>query len=240
MKSCSAAGQLSTFRPRCSVPEGARRLSLAGLPVSPRLKATLRRCGVRRLGDLRGRSEADLRIACRGERAFEELGRLLDWAAASSARLAQAGAPDSKGVDILAHLDRLLSALSRHEIEVLSLRYGNSAHGLTLRKLRAESGICASVASGMILRAVVRLRHRGGAQLQGQLERIAHTCLKAGLPLTCDIVRAWMGHRRGRFHYGPAFYMRLIAELSHGQVPVCPVGPHGGEHLRSGSPCSTR
>jgi hypothetical protein len=231
MKCTSAGTRRRPPAPWCLIPDDARKLSVASLSLSSRLHAALGSCGVKCLGDLRGRSEAEVREACGDQRTFEELKRFLSWTAVGSARLAAAGAPDSTGASILDHLDQLITSLSRREVAVLSLRYGGAHRMLTLRKLQTESGVSPPAASEMILRAIVRIRRVGGPELQSQIERVVDACLKAGCPLTQEIVRGWMGQRRRRFHYRPAFYVCLITELSHGRVPVWPVGQCPRDHV---------
>jgi hypothetical protein len=214
---------------RCCLPEEAGSLSVADLPVSSRLRIALKRSGVARLADLQGQEESELRQTCGNSRTFEELKRLIGWAVAGSARLAEAGAPNSQGSNIIDHLDELVSSLSPAEVQVLRLRYGCAEEeSLTLDTLGPRSGLCPAVASGMILKAVVRIRHLGGSELEAEVEGVASACLKAARPLTPEVVRSWMRKPLSGFRSGPAFYMRLIAELSHGRVPIWPMRQRHG------------
>ncbi len=214
---------------RYCLPEEAGSLSVAELPISSRLRIALTRSGVARLADLEGQNESELRRTCGNSRTFDELQRLIGWAVAGSARLAEAGAPNSQGANVIDHLDELVSRLSPAEVQVLRLRYGCvEEDSLTLDTLGPRSGFCPAVASGMILKAVVRIRHLGGSELEAEIEEVASACLKAARPLTPEVVRSWMRGPPSRFQCGPAFYMRLIAELSHGRVPVWPMRQRHG------------
>ena len=222
-----APSSVSGFRAvsgRCSVPESAQGLGLSDLPLSSRLKTALSRRGVGRLGDLDGRRQKELREACGDERTFEELTRLLDSVAAGSARLAEAGAPDSAGSNIIVRLEQLVSGLPAQERKTLALRYtGAEEERAASHRVAPRMGLGSATALGMVLRAVVRIRRQGGPELASQLERIADACLKSARPLTPEVIRGWMSVANQTFARSPAFYMRLMAELSHGKVPVWPV-----------------
>src|SRR5437588_9781784 len=70
------------------------------------------------------------------------------------------------------------------------------------------------------------MQQRGGPQLQERLKTLGGKCLSAVYPLTPQLLTRWLGPDASACRFSPAFYLRLLGEMS-ADLPAWPDGQKG-------------
>lgn len=208
-----------------TVSANSRDLIPSDLPISVRLEGVLAALGVRKLGDLTGKSYRDIVLMknC-GRKTITELRLLLERASAgefvaSPKELAKMG-----WADLPAQLDELVQELPKRVRQIAEARLGPpSKQAPTLEVVGTKFKLTRERVRQVMVLVSEDLLRAGGIRLKTQAQRIAAFCEESVCPLTPELLQRWVGGKKWNFQHDPAFYVRLMG-LIYSNLPVWPEG----------------
>jgi hypothetical protein len=211
------------------IAESIRSLQFADLPISQRLAGLMSKAGMRRVGDLSGRSQAELlNFSNCGRRTLREISTLISRAeqgefatAAWDARTAPAVLVRLLDAGIAKldnrHRNLLLDRIGARELPPQTLEQLGQREGLTRERIR-------QILERKILQAV---RKSAGPEIPALLLSVKQRCLSTLCPLTPELLSEWLNQQ----HFTPAYrgtaYLRLLMALEE-NMPAWPQGHDGG------------
>jgi hypothetical protein len=200
---------------RITVPPGVRNLNFCDLPVSVRLGNIVRKLKLTRLGDLNGVSLDELRNTrnC-GKKTASEIVHLVEKAVAGGFDAITETSVNWSPVALTSFLDTLISELPAHNVEVLELRLsGEKKQPPTLQFVGAEYNLTRERIRQIIEESTQQLRKLGSRRLDAYLLHVEKICRKWEV-LTPELYARWLGQNARLFRFSPAFYARLVCQLS--------------------------
>ncbi len=197
------------------IPQRARGWALFHLPLSVRLAGVLEQWGCRLLGDLHGKSLAELRRQknC-GRRSLNELHELIQRIQAGEFDQFMDASADFDLAYLIIKLNERIGNLPSRAREILFSRLG--AHGqapLTLEELGQRQGLTRERIRQLVNKVTERLRRESGPALASALSQIAVRCQSGVYPLTPDLLAHWLGAEVAICRFSLPFYLRLFSEF---------------------------
>jgi hypothetical protein len=214
------------------IPASLHNLSVSDLPLSVRLKGTLQRKRVRRLGDLQGVGVRDLKaIGNCGSKTILELAHLIEQA--TTGKFAPAGEVAWDPVEMVNTLDTLVADLPERNRKLLLLRLGGNTDQVpTLKELGATFLLTRERVRQIAARSIEAISMRGSRRLKSYLQHVERYCGEKVCPLTPALLRNWLEQSSRETRFTLAFYVRLLAELN-SSIPAWP-GGHDASTSRIG------
>jgi hypothetical protein len=216
-----------------SIPKSISHLRVAELPASVRLQSMFVGAGVRRLGDLNGRSVQEfLEQKHCGVATIAALQQLLQQAIAGEFddSAVEQGNPAEALLNLIELAIERLSDRYRH----LLLERVGAAGGrrpLTHEQLAQQHGLTNARIGRLLIDAFSALRKTFGPRIPRLLDLVRTRCFSNVCPLTPELLRQWAPEFRSRLHLSTEAHVRIIGELDENT----PAWPYGHE-LRKGEP----
>jgi RNA polymerase sigma factor (sigma-70 family) len=193
-----------------SVPKSVSGLQFNELPITRRLASVARSIGARTLGDLNGRSPAELvqRKNCYW-RTVAEIQQLIEQAIAGEFDVGRIEESEA-ATELLTLLEQGMAKLSRRENQFLRARI----EGLTFAEIGRKFGCTRAWVQQVTAKAVHTLRRTWGPRVPRLLEMLKrHLSLSNARELTPALLEQWIGESSKCLRLSSEAHLRLIAEL---------------------------
>ncbi len=201
------------------VADSARALSPFDLPLALRARKTLKRLGIKSLGDLNAvTTSALLKSHGCGKKTVLEIQTLLKRANNGDFDTSPKALQNLTALDVLLRIDEWLRSLPKRHSRFVRLRFGgNGRPPLTLTSIGAKGGVTGMRVAQIVNSALATFLHRGGPKMKFLLDQIATSRQKGDHPLTPEIVREW-SPKPWQLSCKPEFYARVIGAMQQSVV----------------------
>jgi hypothetical protein len=188
------------------------------------------------LGDLQRVPFSELlKVEGCGRKAIEELGRLLERAAAGEFHPSSEPFSPSGTGELLRSVDTIVAKLPPRNQEILLLRFGATDNrSITLEEVGSRFKLTRERVRQIVERAIPAMRKEGGPRLIAQLRGVAAISREMVCPLTPLLISQWLGQNPRELRFSLGFYLRLLTELNP-EIPAWPKGhePRLAQHARA-------
>jgi hypothetical protein len=213
-----------------SIPKSISHLRVAELPGPVRLQSMFIGAGVRRLGDLNGRSVQEfLEQKHCGVATIAALQQLLQKAIAGE--FDDSAVEQSNPAEALLNLIELaIERLPDRYRRLLLKRVGaGGRRPLTHEQLAQQHGVTNARIGRLLIDAFSALRKTFGPRIPRLLDLVRTRCFSNVCPLTPELLRQWAPEFSSRLHLSTEAHVRIIGELDENS----PAWPYGHELWRS-------